>query len=262
MSDTFEDQHQQGPGQRWNAQDYAEHASFVPALGNDVLDLLAARPGERILDLGCGDGALTERISQLGADVVGVDAAEEMVEAARQRGLDARHIDAYQLPFDQEFDAVFSNAVLHWLLDPQTVLACIKRALKPGGRLIAEFGGHGNIAAICTALIAALQFRGISARGRHPWYFPTAQEYTHLLETVGFKVDSIELVARPTPLPTGMTGWLDTFAGPFLHGLDENMKNTVVDNTLNLLSHSLSDGQGHWSADYVRLRVVAHLPEV
>ncbi|UYF98901.1 class I SAM-dependent methyltransferase [Halomonas sp. GD1P12] len=260
MSDTFEDQPPQAPGQRWDARQYADHADFVPKLGGDVFDLLAAQPGERILDLGCGDGALTERIGKAGAEVVGVDASEEMIEAALARGVDARRIDAYQLPFDQEFDAVFSNAALHWMLDPQTVLACIKRALKPGGRFVAEFGGHGNVAAICTALIASLQFRGISAKHRHPWYFPTVEEYTHLLETVGFKVDSIELIARPTKLPTGMANWLDTFASPFFHGLDDDIKETVMDNTLNLLSHSLSDGQGHWSADYVRLRVTAHLP--
>ncbi|WP_447553594.1 class I SAM-dependent methyltransferase [Vreelandella sp. EE22] len=248
------------PGQKWNADRYAENANFVSKMAGDLVKLLSPQAGQRILDLGCGDGELTERLMTLGADVTGIDSSEEMVEAALQRGVNAKRIDAYQLPFDQEFDAVFSNAALHWMLDPQTVLACVKRALKPGGRFVAEFGGHGNVAAICTALIASLQFRGISARGRHPWYFPTTSEYAHLLETAGFQVDSIELIARPTPLPTGMANWLDTFAKPFLHGLDEDMKETVVDNTLNLLSHSLSDGQGHWSADYVRLRVVAHLP--
>lgn len=250
------------PGQSWSARQYAENASFVPALGQDVLALLAVSSGERILDLGCGDGALTERIARQGAEVLGVDASEAMVEAARARGVNAQRTDAYQLPFDQQFDAVFSNAALHWMLDPQTVLAGVKRALKPGGRFVAEFGGHGNVAAICTALIASLQFRGISARGRHPWYFPTAEEYAHLLETAGFKVDSIALIPRPTPLPTGMQAWLETFAQPFFHGLDDDLKITVMDNTLNLLSHTLSDGQGHWSADYVRLRVSAHLPGV
>lgn len=115
------------------------------------------------------------------------------------------------------------------------------------------------MAAICTALIGALQFRGISARGRYPWYFPTADDYRHLLETVGFKVDSIELIPRPTPLPTGMNGWLDTFATPFLHGLEEDLRDSVIDNTQMLLSHSLRDSQGNWTADYVRLRVCAHV---
>ncbi|MDP3536601.1 MAG: methyltransferase domain-containing protein [Halomonas sp.] len=247
------------PGQEWNASHYAENANFVPKLGGEVLKLLAPQAGQRILDLGCGDGALTERIAQTGANVLGIDASEEMVEAARQRGLNARVIDGHQLPFDHEFDAVFSNAALHWMLDPQKVLAGVKRALKPGGRFVAEFGGHGNVAAICTALIASLQFRGISSHGRHPWYFPTTQEYAHLLQTVGFHVDSIELIPRPTPLPTGMAGWLRTFANPFLHNLDQDLQEAIIDNTMNLLSHSLNDGQGNWTADYVRLRVSAHV---
>ena len=119
-------------------------------------------------------------------------------------------------------------------------------------------GGHGNVAAICTALIASLQFRGISSKGRHAWYFPTTQEYTNLLQTVGFRVESVELIPRPTPLPKGMASWLDTFASPFFHGLDPDLKDAIFDNTLNLLAHSLSDGQGNWTADYVRIRVVAH----
>lgn len=245
-------------GQEWNANGYAQNANFVAKLGSDVVKLLAPQPGERILDLGCGDGVLTERLVQLGADVLGVDASEDMVNAARQRGITARVVDGHQLPFDHEFDAVFSNAALHWMLDPQAVLAGVKRALKPGGRFVAEFGGHGNVAAICTALTASLQFRGISVRGRHPWYFPTPNAYANILETVGFKVDSIELIPRPTPLPTGMIGWLETFASPFLFGLEEDIREAVLENTLTLLGQSLRDEQGNWTADYVRLRVSAH----
>ncbi|PAU76818.1 class I SAM-dependent methyltransferase [Halomonas salipaludis] len=247
------------PGQHWNAADYARHADFVPTLGSEVVKLLAPQAGERILDLGCGDGALTERLAKLGVDVLGVDASEAMVEAARERRITAQVIDAHQLPFDHEFDAVFSNAALHWMLEPQAVIAGVKRALKPGGRFVAEFGGHGNVAAICTALLASLQFRGISARGRHPWYFPTAEEYRLLLENAGFRVEEIALVPRPTPLTTGMAGWLETFANPFLHGLDEDVREAVLENTMTLLAHSLRDDTGHWSADYVRLRVRARV---
>lgn len=247
------------PGQAWNANSYAHNANFVAHHGKAVVKLLAPQPGERILDLGCGDGTLSEHIAHLGATVVGVDASASMVEAARARGVTAHVMDGHQLAFEHEFDAVFSNAALHWMLDPQTVLAGVKRALKPGGRFVAEFGGHGNVAAICTAFIAALHFRGISIRGRHPWYFPTVEEYTHLLQTVGFKVDSIELIPRPTPLPTGINGWLDTFARPFLHNLDEDLQEAIVENVITLLSHSLRDSYGNWSADYVRLRVSAHV---
>ncbi|MGY4879351.1 class I SAM-dependent methyltransferase [Vreelandella aquamarina] len=247
------------PGQEWKARQYAENAGFVSALGGNVMKLLAPQPGERILDLGCGDGVLAERLAQLGADVLGVDASADMVAAAQKRGVTAQVIDAHQLPFDHEFDAVFSNAALHWMLDPQAVLAGVKRSLKPGGRFVAEFGGHGNVAAICTALIASLQFRGIGADDRHPWFFPSTEEYAQLLQTCGFHVDSIELIPRPTPLPTGIAGWLETFASPFLHGLDEDLKNSIIDNTINLLAHSLRDSHGNWTADYVRLRVSAHV---
>jgi SAM-dependent methyltransferase len=221
--------------------------------------MLAPQQGERILMLGCGDGALIEQLAKRGAEVVGVDTAKERVAAAQARGVGARVMDAYQMPFDHEFDAVFSYGLLHWMLDPQTVLAGVRRALKPGGRFVAEFGGHGNTAAICTALIAALQFRGISTHGRYPWYFPSPDEYRHVLETVGFKVESIALAPSPKILPPGMERWLTQFAEPFLHGLDEDLRFTIIDNALLTLGYSLRDSYDHWTADYVYLRVSAHL---
>jgi SAM-dependent methyltransferase len=160
--------------QPWSAARYAAAASFVPALGAPVLELLAARLGERILDLGCGDGALTQRIAALGAAVVGVDAAPDMVAAAQARGLDARIIRGQSLPFVGEFDAVFSNAALHWMRPPELVLAGVHRALRPGGRFVAEMGGHNNTAAIMVALRAVFDRRGVDAAHRSPWYFPTA----------------------------------------------------------------------------------------
>lgn len=246
------------PGQHWQASGYAHHADFVPALGDEVAALLAPKAGERILDLGCGDGSLTEVLAKSGATVIGVDASPDMVEAARARGLDARVVDAHHLPFDHEFDAVFSNAALHWMLNYEAVIASVHRALKPGGRFVAEFGGHGNVAAICTALLAALQARGISGKARFPWFFPTVEEYSTSLKAAGFTIDSIELIPRPTPLPTGMAGWLATFANPFLHGLEEEVREAILDNAVDLLSHSLSDSRGNWTADYVRLRLKAY----
>lgn len=245
------------PGQQWNAAAYAHNADFVAELGDAVARLLAPRPGERILDLGCGDGTLTERLARSGATVVGVDAAHDMVEAARSRGLDARVLDAHHLPFEREFDAVFSNAALHWMLNHESVVAGIYRALKPGGRFVAEFGGHGNVAAICTAMLAALQARGISGKARFPWFFPTPEEYRESLEAAGFKVEAIELMPRPTRLPTGIAGWLATFANPFLHGLDEDLREAILDDAESLLAPSLRDRHGTWTADYVRLRVQA-----
>ena len=145
------------PGQqRWTADSYQQHTGFVPVLGAPVLDLLAPMADERILDLGCGDGALTEKLVAAGADVLGVDASEAMVEAARARGLDVRVQDGQALDFDRAFDAVFSNAALHWMLDPDAVIAAVHRALRPGGRFVGEFGGHGNVAAIRVAILAVL----------------------------------------------------------------------------------------------------------
>ena len=142
------------PASRWVASDYATNAGFVPALGAPVLDLLAPRAGERILDLGCGDGVLTRRIAESGAEVVGVDTSESLLAAARAAGLNARAMSGEALAFDAEYDAVFSNAALHWMLDGAAVAAGVFRALKPGGRFVGEMGGHGNIASLRAALRA------------------------------------------------------------------------------------------------------------
>jgi trans-aconitate methyltransferase len=158
--------------QYWSAERYAETANFVPALGAPVLELLAPLPGERILDLGCGDGVLTEKIAAAGATVVAVDAGPDMIAAARARGIDARVMDGQKLVFTGEFDAVFSNAALHWMRDQEAVLAGVRRALKPCGRFVAEMGGHNNTAAIIVALSAVLGRRGLDAHRLSPWYFP------------------------------------------------------------------------------------------
>ena len=198
------------PSQDWKAERYAQHAHFVPALGAPVLELLKPQPGERVLDLGCGDGVLTEKIASSGAIVVGVDAAPDMIAAARKRGLDARVMEGGRLQFSAEFEAVFSNAALHWMKqDRDAVIAGAYRALKPGGRFVAEMGGHGCVAAITIALIAVLERHEIKdGAATIPWYFPTVDDYRARLERAGFKVDYIELIPRPTPLPTNMAGWL------------------------------------------------------
>jgi trans-aconitate methyltransferase len=150
--------------QRWDPQTYAKHARFVSDLGSGVVELLGPRAGERILDLGCGDGALTEKLVAAGAEVVAIDASAEQVAGARARGLDARVAGAEALPFAAEFDAVFSNAALHWMRDADAVLVSVHRALRPGGRFVAEMGGAGNVAAIRGALAEALDRRGIDGR--------------------------------------------------------------------------------------------------
>ena len=245
--------------QIWSPADYARHAPFVPALAAPLLDRLEPLSGCRVLDLGCGDGALARQIAARGARVVGVDASPAMVAAARDRGVDARVADACRLPFDGEFDLVFSNAVLHWVREPDAALAGIARALVPGGRFVAEFGGHGNIAAIAVAFRAVLARRG--GQVEWPWYFPTPDEYAVRCQAQGLRVDALALEARPTPLPTDMAGWLQTFGGPLMAGMPPAERPAVTAEMIALLAPSLCDRHGRWTADYVRLRIEAHTVE-
>jgi trans-aconitate methyltransferase len=221
--------------------------------------MLAPRPGERILDLGCGDGALTEKLVQAGASVLGVDGSADMVRAARARGLQAEVMDGQRLAFDAAFDAVFSNAALHWMPDGAAVIAGVYRALKPGGRFVAEFGGQGNIAAIVTAFTAVLKPRGIDPGRMHRWY-PTAERYSAMLREGGFQVQSAAIVPRPTRLPTGMVGWLATFADPFLPDLPRAERTAILQEVEALLVPALRTSEGEWIADYVRLRFKATKP--
>ena len=245
-------------GQQWNAHDYAIDAGFVPALGGAVARLLDPQRGERILDLGCGDGVLSFDLALSGAHITGVDASPELVGGARARGIEAHVMDAHALTFNRQFDAVFSNAALHWMRGADQVIAGVARALKPGGRFVAEMGGHGNVVAITSALQAALCSNG-HAVPAFPWHFPTADDYAERLRAHGFQVRYIEMQARPTALPTGMRGWLRTFASPFLAGLDATQRQRVIDDAVALLEPAQCDARGQWTADYVRLRFDARL---
>ncbi len=247
------------PSQDWKADRYAQHAHFVPALGAPVLELLKPQAGERILDLGCGDGVLTEKIAASGAVVVGVDAAADMIAAATRRGLDARAMDGGKLDFSSEFDAVFSNAALHWMKQERdAVIAGVYRALKPGGRFVAEMGGHGCVAAITIALIAVLERHGITDGATTiPWYFPTVDDYRARLERAGFRVEYIELIPRPTPLPTNMAGWIENFGHAFLNRLAADQRPRAIEETVEMLRPVLCDEQGRWTGDYIRLRFAA-----
>lgn len=247
------------PSQNWCAAGYAANAHFVPALGQPVLELLQPQAGERILDLGCGDGILTEKLAALGCTVVGIDSSSDMIAAARRRGIDARIIDARSLTFGNEFDAVFSNAVLHWVKDdPDAPIAGAFRALVDGGRFVGELGGHGCVAAITVALMATLERHGVAnTASLVPWYFPTVDEYQVRLRRAGFLPQSVQLIPRPTPLPTGMRGWLETFANPFCGGLEKNERADFLDEVTARLEPVLCDSQGRWTADYMRLRFAA-----
>ena len=245
----------------WDPTGYIRHAGFVPAYGEDVVDLLAPAAGQTILDLGCGEGSLTRKIIEHGATVIAVDASPEMVARARAEGIDARRGDGQTLDFDASFDAVFSNAAMHWMPNHDAVVAGVARGLRPGGRFVGEFGGHGNVAAICVALFAALARHGTDASARMPWTFPTDEEFGATLSAHGFRIDVLTLIPRRTPLPTGMAGWLETFAGPFFAGLSAATTRAVLDDTLDLIAPVLRDRNGNWYADYVRLRFAAHKPD-
>jgi len=249
--------------QNWSAATYAENARFVAELGSPVLDLLAPARGEKILDLGCGDGALTEKIRDAGADVVGVDGSADMVRAARARGLTAHVMDGQNLALTdalaEKFDAVFSNAALHWMPDAPAVIAGVARVLKPGGRFVAEMGGHGNVASIVTAFHASLRVRGLKPENAFRWFFPTAEDYASLLRAENFAVSQITLIPRPTLLPTGMEGWLATFAAPFLREVPPPEHSKILAEVEELLACTLKTSGGVWIADYVRLRFCATL---
>ncbi len=245
--------------QIWNPREYSAHGRFVTDLGANILVWLDPKPEEEILDLGCGDGVLTAQIAERGSRVLAVDASPEMVEAARNRGVAAQVVDATQMTFHRQFDAVFSNAALHWIHDQPALLRGVAQALKPGGRFVAEMGGHGNIAAIRVALHAALVHHGLEELMVEDNYFPTVAEYRRLLESHGLRVDAIELVPRPTPLPSGMRAWLIMFRRGLLERVPEDLRNSILNEALEHLAPALCDKDGNWTADYVRLRFRAHL---
>lgn len=242
----------------WNPEQYAEHARFVSDLGMPVAGLLSPQPDERVLDLGCGDGALTIKLASLGCEVVGVDSSPSMIAAAKARGLDARVADGRALVFGNEVDAVFSNAALHWMSDPASVVAGVWRALKPGGRFVGEFGGHGNVADIIAALDAGHASRGLVLPC--PWFSPHPEEYQSLLEAKGFSVTSMRLFPRSTPLPGDVGGWLETFAQAYTSMLAPAQRAAFVSEIVDRLRSTLRHADGRWEASYVQLRLCAWKP--
>ena len=242
--------------QSWNAEEYAKHASFVAELTDDVLRLLNPKSMEKILDLGCGDGRLTRRLKESECEVLGVDGSMAMVKQAATLGVPALVMDGHELTFEEEFDAVFSNAALHWMTRPEKVVNGVHRALKPRGRFVAEFGGAGNTNKIMTVIKKKMKHLG-QKDFQLPWYFPTTDEYGALLEDNGFKVDKIELVERPTPLDSGMSKWLELFTAGITKMLSENDRKHFLKDVLQELKPVLYDEEKGWWADYVRLRVRA-----
>ena len=220
--------------------------------------LLDVQPDERVLDLGCGEGTLSEELVARGAQLVGIDTSEQFLEAAHSRGVRVRYMDGEALEFENEFDAVFSNAALHWMRNPDAVIQGVYRALRPGGRFVGEFGGHGNAAAISVAVRAVRARRGIP--DDPPRYYPSVDEYRARLEAGGFAVETIAAIPRPTPLPTGIEGWLATFERPMLKELTLEEQDEVIADIADELRPVLCDSAGTWTADLVHLRFSARKP--
>jgi SAM-dependent methyltransferase len=257
------------PSSQWSPTDYAANAAFVPALGGPALELLAPQPGELILDIGCGDGVLTQKIVASGARVIGLDASPEMVEAARASGVDAFVADAQALDLESQaprfgqFDAAFSNAALHWMLDPDAVASGVYAVLKPGGRFVGEMGGVGNIAALRGGIRDELRERGYPIPDEDPQWYPSVEEFVRLYACVGFVQINAQLIPRPTPLPSGVAGWVKTFRAGWLDvaQVPFEVRDEIAAAVERRLQPRLQQADGSWTADYVRLRFSMRKPE-
>ncbi|MGZ8313130.1 MAG: class I SAM-dependent methyltransferase [Allosphingosinicella sp.] len=253
---------------RWSAADYAQLGSFVPELGLAALTLLDPRPGELILDVGCGDGVLTERITDSGARVVGLDSSPQLVAAARARGVEAFVGDAEALELDPQierfgrFDAAFSNAALHWMLNPAAVAAGIFTILKEGGRFVGEMGGAGNLARLRRGLRDELTGRGYNMPAEDPSWYPSVDEFTRLYEAAGFTEVRAQLIERPTDLPAGISGWVRTFRSGLmdLAMVPEGARDEIAEVVERRLASELGKTDGTFFADYVRLRFAMRKP--
>lgn len=247
------------PVQCWNTYLYEQNHAFVWQYGEDLLQLLTPQPGERILDLGCGTGQLTAQIAMTGATVLGLDYSAEMIDTAQANypELAFKVADGRNFEVDQPFDAVFSNATLHWITEPDAAIQAVRAALKPSGRFVAEFGGKGNVQTIVAALNHALVELGFAAISL-PWYFPSISEYTARLEQQGFEVLVALLFDRPTPLvgESGLANWLTMFAQSFLAQLSAEEYQQVVKSVETQLRPILYR-EGIWTADYRRIRILA-----
>ena len=246
----------------WDAKLYDGKHSFVSELGADLLNLLSPKSGEFILDLGCGTGYLTDTIAQCGAEVVGIDSAPTMIEQARSQypHLKFEVADAINLQLTEQFDAVFSNAVLHWIKEPAKVIAGVYRALKPGGRFVAEFGGKGNVKAIVAAVDKVMQAADYPLeQARNRWYFPSIGEYGTLLEQQGLQLTFAALFERPTPLADGekgMQNWLKMFANSLFQDMPAAEQLKIFADIEKQLRPYLYQN-GTWFVDYQRIRVIA-----
>jgi SAM-dependent methyltransferase len=239
---------------KWDAADYAKIGGFVAELGGAALDLLDPQPGERILDVGCGEGTLTLKIIERGATVLGIDNSPEMIEAARVKGIDALLLDAAEMQFFAEFDAAFSNATLHWVLQKEQAARAIFRALKPSGRFAGEMGGEGNIARLQEAVDEEMILRGyVPPIDANNWY-ASPEEFAAVYEAAGFREVDARLIERPTPIEHGIAAWVTTFRKGWFD------RARVPEEERAEIGAAVADRFGSNVADYVRLRFIMRKP--
>jgi ubiquinone/menaquinone biosynthesis C-methylase UbiE len=244
----------------WNANLYDQNHSFVSKYGNNLIKLLALKEGEKILDLGCGTGDLAKNLYDIGGNVVGIDNSQNMINQALVKYPEIKFVvrDVTDLGFNEEFDAVFSNATLHWVKKPKLALESIYRSLKSSGRFVAEFGGKGNVQIITNEIIDQINQSGIEFNmEQFPWYYPSIGEYTSLMEEAGFRVTFAEHFDRPTPLDgeTGLWNWIKMFGMNLFEGLEEERTEFIMTKVENNLKDILYK-EGKWIADYKRIRVI------
>jgi SAM-dependent methyltransferase len=239
---------------KWNAADYARVGGFVAQLGGAALELLDPKPGERILDVGCGNGTLTRRIAECGATVLGIDNSPEMVAAARANGVDALLLVAEDMQFFAEFDAAFSNATLHWVLEKEQVARAIFRALRPGSRFAGELGGEGNLKKLREALDEELVIRGYVPPVEASNWYASPDEFAAVYESAGFREIDARLIERPTEIDHGIAEWVTTFRRGWLD------RASVPEQERSEIGAAVADRVGSNIADYVRLRFIMRKP--
>lgn len=244
----------------WNANLYDANHSFVSNFGSHIVELLAPKQGEKILDLGCGTGDLAKKIAECGADVTGSDKSENMIVQAMNKYPDIKFIvqDATKMEYHEEFDAVFSNAALHWIKPPNKALQGIYNSLKKGGRFVAELGGKGNIQILSDEIIKQINAAGFQFNKEHfPWFFPSIGEYSTLMEETGFRVTFAQHFDRPTTLSgeKGLRNWIEMFGSSMFTGIPVENRDSIITEVEQRLNAVLNKN-GEWVADYKRIRVI------
>ncbi len=247
------------PEIKWNAALYDNKHSFVSQYGEALIDWLQPSAGEAILDLGCGTGKLANDIAGFGTTVTGIDASAEMIEKAKVSYPTLKFFvkDATDFSFGEKFDAVFSNATLHWISDQPSTLKNVWNCLKPGGRFVFEMGGQHNVRSLVESLQRASKEEGITEQTDH-WYFPSVATYATLLENQGFSIQQSLYFQRDTKLDgeDGMKNWFNMFASFFFKHLPAATTEKIIDRAVESLRPT-HYRDGSWYADYVRLRMRA-----